>query len=183
MLGAIVFAASFLFLFIATIMFPNIPPGQIMCNVLGNSETNDVIAGVSGELLIAATVNGLVWGVTIAIAYSYWRGPQKGKITLPVWIPGYTTSRTSTIDNKETKKEEKPTFKRIRKMQIETITGIDYIYGRRLRELGIETVDDLIQAGSTADGQNYLANIIGVKPSTILNWVHQAEACRQRKTS
>jgi predicted flap endonuclease-1-like 5' DNA nuclease len=183
MLGAIVFAASFLFLFIATIMFPNIPPGQIICNVLGNTETNDAIAGVSGELLIAAAINGLIWGVIIAIACSYWRGPQKGKVTLPIWIPGYTTSRSSKIDHKSPKKDEKPSFKKTRKMQIETIKGIDYIYGRRLRELGIETVDDLIQAGSTAAGQNYLASIIGVKPPTILDWVHQAEACRQRKTS
>jgi predicted flap endonuclease-1-like 5' DNA nuclease len=184
MLGALVFIASFLFLFVATIMFPNIPPGQIICNILGNSETNDVIAGVPGELLVAATINGLVWGVIIAIAYSYLRGPQKGKVTLPVWIPGYTTSRSSTIDNKAPKKEEdKPAFKRIRKTQIETIKGIDYIYGRRLRELGIETIDDLIEAGSTADGQKQLANIIGVKPPTILNWVQQAEATRQRKTS
>lgn len=183
MLGAIVFVASFLFLFILTLLYPNVPPGQIMCDVLGNSEPDYLIAGISGELIIAALVNGLVWGVIITIFYSYLRGPHKGKITLPVWLPGYSTSRSSTIDNKPPKQQEKLFFKKIRKMRIETINGIDYIYGRRLRDLGIETIDDLIQAGSTIDGQNTLANIIGVKPSTILNWVNQAEEYRENENS
>jgi hypothetical protein len=179
MLGLLVFVASFLFLFSITMIFPDMQPGKILCDVLGNSETNNLIAGVSGELLIAAMINGLVWGIIIVIVYSYLRGPPKGKVTMPIWVPGYTTSRSSTIEHKSPKQYDEHSFQRIRKTQdVETIEGIGYIYGHKLRKIGIKTVDDLIHVGSTRTGRNYLAKNIGVTPSTILNWIHQAEARR-----
>jgi hypothetical protein len=176
MLGALVFVASFVFLFIITLMFPNVPPGQIICEVLGNSETTHKIAGVSGELLVASMINGLIWGVIIVIVYSYLRGPSKGRISLPVWLPGYATSNNSRTEKKTTKQRDE-TFQEIRKPQdLESIEDIGYIYARRLRKLDINTVDDLIRVGSTKNGRNYLAGIIGVTPSTVLNWINQAEA-------
>jgi hypothetical protein len=184
MLGALVFAASFLFLFIITLMFPNVPPGQTICDVLGNSETSHQIAGVSGELLVASIINGLIWGVITVIVYSYLRGPSKGKISLPVWLPGYATSHNSKTDNEPTEHCDAPSFQEIRKTQdLESIEGIGYIYARRLKKLDINTVDDLISVASTKNGRNYLAGIIGVTPSTVLNWVHQAEARKGHKIS
>jgi len=178
MLGALVFVASFLFLFIITLMFPNVPPGQTICDVLGNSETTNQIAGVSGELLVASMINGFIWGVIIVIVYSYLRGPSKGKISLPVWLPGYATSYNSKTENKPPKQRDETFVQEIRKPQdIESIEEIGYIYARRLRKLDIYTVDDLISVASTKNGLNYLAGIIGVTPSTLLNWIHQAEAC------
>ena len=177
MLGAFVFVASFLFLFIITLMFPNVPPGQTICDVLGNSETTHQIAGVSGELLVASMINGLIWGIIIVIVYSYLRGPSKGKISLPVWLPGYANSHNSKTENKSPEQGDEPSFREIRKTQdLESIEGIGYIYTRRLRKLDINTVDDLISVASTKNGRNYLASIIGVTPSTLLNWIHQAEA-------
>lgn len=177
MLGALVFVTSFLFFFITTMMFPNVPPGQTICDVLGNSETTHSIAGVSGDLLVASMINGLIWGVIIVIFFSYLRGPSKGKISLPVWLPGYATSHNSKTENKSPEQRDKPSFQEIRKTQdLESIEGIGYIYARRLRKLDINTVDDLIRAASTRTRRNYLAGIIGITPSTLLNWVHQAEA-------
>ena len=98
MIGLLVFVASFLFFFGATMRFPNVPPGQILVDVFRNSETNYLIAGISGELLISAIINGLVWGISLLILYSYFKSPQKRKTTLPVWVPGHTTSRTSKDD-------------------------------------------------------------------------------------
>ena len=95
MLGILVFAASFLFVFSITMIFPNVPPGQMVVDVFRNFETNYMLAGVSGELLIASIINGLVWGTIILIIYSYCRGPQKRKTTLPVWVPGHATARSS----------------------------------------------------------------------------------------
>jgi hypothetical protein len=177
MFAIVVFVAFFLFLFILTLVFPNMPPGQIICNVLGNSETTDSIAGVSGDLLIAAVINGIIWGVVVLIVYSYLRGPPKGKINLPVRIPGYATSRSSKINDKSPKKQADPSFQRFRKERaVESIEGVGYIYGSRLRKLDIITIDDLIQAGSTHTGRENLADLIGVTPSTILEWVREAES-------
>lgn len=181
MLGILlVFVASFMVLFIGTMIFPAMPPGQLICDVFGNSETNYLIAGVSGELFVSGIINGLVWGVIIVLVYSYWRGPSKGKVTLPLWVPGYTTSRSSTaVEHEHSKQVDEPSLNTIMKIQdIEAIEGIDYIYGRKLREIGITTLDDLLNVGYTQMGRDYLANNVGVTPTTIRAWVHQAESLR-----
>lgn len=95
MLGIFIFVASFFFLFSITLVIPNIPPGYLLVDIFRNSETNNMIAGISVDLILMATINGIVWGVIILLIYSYCKGPQKDKKSLPVWVPGYTTSRSS----------------------------------------------------------------------------------------
>ena len=151
-------------------------PGHMLLDVLGNSKTTYLIAGVSEEILLAAMINGLVWGVIIVIVYSFLRGPQKQKVNLPIWVPGFASSHSSKIEHKSPKQYDEPSLQRLKKTQgIEAIEGIGNIYGRKFRKIGINTVDDLIQVGYTSTGRNYLANKIGVTPSIILNWVNQVE--------
>ena len=76
-------------------MIPNIPPGYLLVDFFRNAATNNVIAGISVDLILKATINGIIWGVIILLIYSYYKGPQKDKKSLPVWVPGYTTSRSS----------------------------------------------------------------------------------------
>jgi hypothetical protein len=95
MLGLLVFVGSFLSVFGVTLIFPNVPPGRLVIDFFGESETSFMLAGVSGNLLLSATINGLVWGVIIGVLYSYWRGPKREERKLPVWVPGYATSRGS----------------------------------------------------------------------------------------
>lgn len=91
---------SFITFFSATIMFPNVPPGNFIVDFFRNTETSYLIAGISGDLLISAIINGLIWGTIITIAYSYWRGPKRGKKDLPIWVPGYATSHNSKADQR-----------------------------------------------------------------------------------
>ena len=95
MLGIIIFAVAFFFVFSITLVIPNIPPGQILIDFFRNTETTYTLAGFSGELILVATLNGLIWGIIFLLIYSYTRGPQKEKKNLPVWVPGYATSRSS----------------------------------------------------------------------------------------
>jgi len=179
MLSVLVFIGSFLFLFGITIIFPEIPPGQIICDILGNSQTNYPIMGIAGEVLVAGIINGLIFGVIIAILFSYFRGPPKGKVNLPVWVPRYTTSQNSTTERKSSKRQYNRSFQRIKKTQDFTIIqGIGYRYSLKLKKMGIETIDDLLHVSSTKTGRNYLAKNVGVSPSTILRWAHQAKSCR-----
>lgn len=99
MLGILIFGVAFFFVFSITLVIPNIPPGQILVNFFKNTETTYVLAGFSGEHLLVSTINGLIWGIIILLVYSYSRGPQKEKKTLPVWVPGYATSRSSKNSN------------------------------------------------------------------------------------
>jgi hypothetical protein len=181
MVGAFVFVAVFLLLVIITFMFPSMPPGQIICDAFGNSETSYSLAEVSGELVVASIINGLIWGVIIVMVYSYLRGPSKGKISLPVWLPGYTTSHNSKTGNKSTKQSDE-SFQENRKTQdLASIEGIGYIEVFRLKKIDINTVDDLLRVASSKAERNNLARFIGVAPSTILSWVNQAEAHKVQK--
>ena len=173
MLIILVFVSSFLLFFSMSIFYPNMPPGQMLCELFGNPEAAFTIAGVSGDLVVASIINGLIWGVILIIVYSYVMGPSRRKIHMPVWLPGYATSRNSIKD----KKSPVHLLQRTGKTQdIETLDGVDSVYASRLRKLGINTLDDLINAGFTKTRRIYLANNIGVKHKTILYWVHQAEA-------
>ena len=95
MLGLIVFASSFLSLFIVTLTFQNVPPGSLVVAFFGNSETNPLIAGISGDLLVSALINGLSWSIVITLVYLFWKGPDKKKKAIPVWVPGYAKSHNS----------------------------------------------------------------------------------------
>ena len=180
MLIIVVFVASFILLFSATFaMFPSMPPGQLIFEVFGNPEADYIIFGVSAELLVSAILNGIVWSVIIVLAYSYWKGPSKANVDLPIWVPGYTTSRGSTTKEKGLKQKDTSSVQIIQQPQdIESVEGIGYIYGRKLRAMEINTVDDLLQKGSTIRGRIYLANRLDVTESTVLNWLRQAEIHR-----
>jgi hypothetical protein len=178
MLIIIVFIASFLVFFGLSIIFPIMPPGQLICEVFGTGETGYTIAGVSGELILSSIVNGVVWGAILIIVYSSARGPSRKKIHLPVWLPGYATSRNS---KKQEVSNKYASPGKAKTEDIETIEGIGSVYASRLRKLGVRTVNDLINAGFTKTGRTYLANNIGVQHRTILYWVHQAESRNNTK--
>lgn len=176
MLGLLVFLSFFIFFFSVTLVVPYLPPGQLICALLGNSETSYPIAGISGESVLAGVVNGLVWGVVIIVLYCYSRGPQRGKVILPVWVPGYTTSRASTSSHKAS--EQSAAFSEVEEpeaLPIDSIEGIGHMYGHMLRSLGINCVDDLLVMGATQTGRQYLAKKLDVSPSLIARWVIQAE--------
>ena len=178
MLGIVVFVVFFTFFFSVTLIVPNMPPGQIICSALGNSETSYPVAGISGETLVAGIVNGLIWGVIIIILYSYSSGPQKGKVSLPVWVPGYTQSSSSADEDKPSEQYDGNSLRRVRKTvtePIESIDGIGPMYGHMLRNVGISNLDDLLVMGATRKGRQYLANKLDVSPTLILEWVNQAE--------
>lgn len=168
MLLALVFVVSLMVFLILTVVFPILPPGQIIFEILGNSHSEYIVVGIPAEVLLSGLINGLIWGVIIILVYSYFKGPEKGKVDLPTWVPGYTKSNNSKIGNNSPKYHEIT-------QDIETINGIGHKYGLKLRKIGIKTLDDLLQVGHTRTGRNYLAKKVGVSNSTILNWVYQAE--------
>jgi predicted flap endonuclease-1-like 5' DNA nuclease len=177
MLVVLVYVASFIVLLVSTLIVPVIPPGQMICNVFKNSEADYLIAGVSGEFLVSGIINGLIWGAVIILVYSFWNGPSKGKVDLPVWVPGYTTSRSSKIESKSPKEFKELSFEDAKNArEIELIEGIGYKYGLKLRKIGVTTVDDLLEVGYTKTGRDYLAKKVGVSQLTVLNWVRQAKA-------
>ncbi|MDG6223462.1 MAG: DUF4332 domain-containing protein [Candidatus Bathyarchaeota archaeon] len=157
-------------------IIPSMPPGKLLFEVFGSSGTDFTIFGVSAELLVSGLINGLIWSAVIVLVYSYWRGPAKSNVNLPIWVPGYTTSHSSTEKPQVKKRKDLSSPQIIQQPQnIESIHGIGYVYGRKLRTIGISTVDELLEKGSTISGRIYLANRLEVTEATVLNWLRQAE--------
>lgn len=177
MLGLIVFLSFFLFFFSITLVVPFFPPGQLICSLLGNSETTYPVAGLSGDGIIAGTVNGLIWAVIIMIFYCYSRGPHKGRVFLPVWLPGYATSHASTVNRGPSKScaGGSSEVEEDESLPIEAIEGIGYMYGHVLRDLDVTSVHDLLVVGATKTGREYLAKKLDVSPATVAKWVITAK--------
>jgi predicted flap endonuclease-1-like 5' DNA nuclease len=186
MIGAAIFAVSFLLLFSITIVVPTLPPGEIIYVFLGISEVTSPISGISGMVFVNAIINGLFWGVIILIIYGLCSRPEKKKPIQPVWLPSYPLHRLSPSEYVPPKKIVKRPASKANKRRIKSsldqkitaIEGIGRIYGKRLRKFGVKTIDDLLRAGSTRNGCDILATKVGVSPSTMLKWVYRADLFR-----
>ena len=65
-------------------------------------------------------------------------------------------------------------------VDVETFEGIGLVCGGLLRNLGIDTVSDLLRVCATERGRRRLASEIGVTYSTLLKWVYREDLLRVR---
>ncbi|WP_457678339.1 DUF4332 domain-containing protein [Thermovibrio sp.] len=61
---------------------------------------------------------------------------------------------------------------------VERIEGIGKTYGKKLREMGIKTVEELLEVGSTPQGRKKISQALGVSESRVLDWVNKADLMR-----
>lgn len=61
---------------------------------------------------------------------------------------------------------------------IAKIEGIGGVYGQKLQEAGIQTVNDLLKAGAAPQGRSELADKTGISGKLILEWVNHADLFR-----
>lgn len=66
------------------------------------------------------------------------------------------------------------------KQKIEDIEGIGTTYGEKLRDVGISTVEKLLEKGCNKKGRKALAEATGIDASLILKWVNMADLYRVR---
>ena len=61
---------------------------------------------------------------------------------------------------------------------ITRIEGIGKTYAQKLKEMGIKSVEELLEVGSTPKGREKIARELGVSPKTVLKWVNKADLMR-----
>ncbi len=61
---------------------------------------------------------------------------------------------------------------------IKKIEGIGDVYAQKLKELGIHTVEALLERGATREGRAEIAQKTGISPNLILEWVNHADLFR-----
>jgi predicted flap endonuclease-1-like 5' DNA nuclease len=67
-----------------------------------------------------------------------------------------------------------------RSAKVGEIEGIGYTYAKKLNKAGINTTDDLLDAGSTKQGRKDLSEKTRISETIILEWVNMADLFRIR---
>ena len=63
-------------------------------------------------------------------------------------------------------------------MKIEEVEGIGDVAGGKLRDVGINTTDDLLMAGASAAGRAKVAGMTGLSEQQLLKWVNHVDLMR-----
>ena len=63
-------------------------------------------------------------------------------------------------------------------MNIEDVEGIGPVHAASLRAAGVSTTESLLERGATAPGRADLADVSGVTPTLILEWVNHVDLMR-----
>jgi len=67
--------------------------------------------------------------------------------------------------------------------KLSDIEGIGAVYSAKLEEVGISTLEKLLEAGSEKKGRKEIAEKTGVSEKLILNWINRADLARVKGIS
>jgi predicted flap endonuclease-1-like 5' DNA nuclease len=190
-----VFAGVLLLFVFLTLAFPGFPPGQLLYSLLNAPQITFSLWVIPVANLLNGIINGLFWGIITAAIYSLSMHLAHRKPLTPLPIapelpspppkPPAIDWQVDKIPPLITVRKERPLYVarkgRIRmEKDIETIEGVGTIRGEMLRDLGVETVGDLLRIGATRRGRHRLATEVGVAYSTMLKWVYRGDLLRIR---
>lgn len=180
----LVFVVAFVSILGLTLVFPGLPPGEILLSFLGISFDSLSFLGISGTLLISGIINGVFWGLIFLGFYVLVNRVSRKKDLPPMPTQPYIPEPVP-LKTEVSYPTKKPVPKIIKRktfvsldQEIETIEGIGPTYGTRFRRMGIRVVEDLLRAGSTRKRRQELATELGVSPKTLLKWVYRADFFR-----
>ena len=70
MRGALVFLAVFVLGLLATLAYPDLPPGRQIYNALNVPSTDYLVLGIPATTLIVAVFNGIIYGIVAWVIYT-----------------------------------------------------------------------------------------------------------------
>ncbi|HVP26934.1 MAG TPA: hypothetical protein VMT26_04645 [Candidatus Bathyarchaeia archaeon] len=70
MRGAIVFLIAFFAMLVASIAYPNMPPGRQIYDSLNVPDTDYLVLGIQATTLIIAVFNAVIYGITTWIIFT-----------------------------------------------------------------------------------------------------------------
>ena len=161
MKGALVFLAVFALFLVLALVEIALPPATWIIQEF----IVDVLQ-TEYALFAEVVINGVIYGAIVYLIFATImvildRGKPKKQMVVKV--------------AKKTVTEPTP-----RSAKVEEIEGIGYAYSRRLNKAGINTTDELLDAGGTKQGRKELSEKTGVSETIILEWVNKADLFRIR---
>ena len=182
------FAFTFLLVVVTTLAFPTFPPAQYLFEFLNIPKSTASILGISAGTILYGIANGFIWILVGLAVYGPYSLVSKGQepLVMPV-APHLETPppERMPVDRRRNKIRPAGTIRKsftlrkpVGKYEVETIEGIGAVRGALLRNRGIQTAEDLLQAGSTKRGRHRIAREVGVADETVLKWVCRADLLR-----
>jgi predicted flap endonuclease-1-like 5' DNA nuclease len=129
------------------------------------------LMGTGYEGLVEGIINGVIYGVivwlifTIAkMLYDRTQGPKEVRVKVQSSIERPKRMMMLAVSP--------------RSASVADIKGIGSTYTKKLKNKGINTTDDLLEAGATKKGRKELAEKTGIAERSILEWVNKADLFR-----
>jgi hypothetical protein len=79
MRGAIVFLGVFILLVVATLAYPDLPPGRQIYSAFNVPATDYPVLGIQATTLVVAVFNGVVYGIVAWLVYTIVERTRKRK--------------------------------------------------------------------------------------------------------
>jgi predicted flap endonuclease-1-like 5' DNA nuclease len=180
-------AAGFLLVVVVTLVVPFFPPAQFLDSFFGLPKNTASIWGIPVAVLFDGFMNGFFWIAIGAIIYGFFKFASKSEPLPPMLdAPQLRTPppQATPVDERTNRIPPALTVRKVAQRRprteytIEMIEGIGPIRGSLLRNLGVKTVDDLLQASVTNRAQLQLAKEVGVSQEVFLKWICRGDLLR-----
>ena len=158
MKGAFVFLAVFALFLVLALVGIALPPGDwIIQEFIADVLTTDYATLTEG------IINGVIYGAIVYLIFA------AIMIILDKARPKQKVVRI---------KAKRITEPSPRSARVEEIEGIGSTYAKKLNKAGINTTDEMLDAGSTKQGRKALSEKTGISETIILEWVNMADLFR-----
>lgn len=161
MIGAVVFVIVFVMFLIFSLAGIALPPADWIIQ-----EYIPDILNTDYTTLAEGIINGVIYGIIVWVLFS---------IIKMVYDRAQGSKETVVKVADITSEESLPTSARI-----DMVEGIRSTYAKKLKNQGIKTTDNLLDAGSTKQGRKELAEKTGISETILLEWVNRADLFRIR---
>jgi predicted flap endonuclease-1-like 5' DNA nuclease len=164
--GAIVFLAVFaLFLLLALVGIALPPAPWFIQQFISDILQTDYATLAEG------IINGVVYGVIVYLIFATIMAildrTKKPKQMVVKMQPAPSAKSSKTVS------EPSP-----RSAKVEEIEGIGRVYASKLNKIGVNTTDELLEAGGTKQGRKEISEKTGISETIILEWVNMADLFR-----
>jgi predicted flap endonuclease-1-like 5' DNA nuclease len=171
--GAIVFLAVFVLFLVLALIEIALPPAPWLIQQF----ISDILQ-TDYATLTEGIINGVIYGAIVYLIFATImaisdRTKKPKQIVVKMQPASVVKSTAAVAKSSETVSEPSQ-----RSAKVEEIEGIGRVYASKLNKIGVNTTDELLEAGGTRQGRKELSDKTGISETVLLEWVNMADLFR-----